>query len=154
MTATLIRPKKASLALALLLIVVLCSVAVAHAQATISSASTLKGTVTYSLDNFDDGKWSTTLTPNGPFAPWYSRLEISSNDYNGPVTITWKLQKQTGFSSWTDVSGAEMLTSIVLTENNQNIFASNDGTYSPNNYDWGQYVAASGTYRVVATVMA
>jgi len=154
MTVTLIQSRKAFLALALLVVVVLCSVAIAYAQVTAGSVAPLKGAVTYSLDNSEAGTWNTTLAPNGPFTPWYSRLEINSAGYNGPVTVTWKLQQETGFSSWTDVSGTEMSTSIVLTENVQNIYASNDGANSPSNYDWGQNIATSGTYRVVATVTA
>ena len=154
MTVTLIQSRKAFLALALLVVVVLCSVTVAYAQETAGSVAPLKGTITYNLDNSEDGTWNTTLAPNGPFTPWYSRLEINSAGYNGPVTVTWKLQQETEFYSWTDVSGTEMSTSIVLTENVQNIYASNDGAYGSNNNDWGQYIDASGTYRVVATVMA
>ena len=154
MTAKLIQSRKAFLALALLVVVALCSVAFAYTQVTAGSVAPLKGTVTYSLVNSEAGTWNTTLAPNGPLTPWYSRLEINSASYSGLAVITWKIQQKTGFSSWTDVSGTEIATSIVLSGNVQNIYATNDGAYSPSNHEWGQYVTTSGTFRVVATVIA
>ena len=132
----------------------LCSVAVAYAEVTVGSVAPLKGTVTYSLDNAEVGTWNTTLAPSGPSAPWYSRLEINSAGYTGPVTVTWKLQQETGFFSWTDVSGAAMSTSMYLTGNVQSIYATSNGVYGQSNYNWGQNVTTSGTYRVVVTVTA
>jgi hypothetical protein len=152
MAIAFIHSKKAFLATALLVVVVLCSVAVAYAAATVGSVAPLKGTVMYSLDNAQAGTWSTTLAPNCPTAPWYSRLEINSAGYKGPVTVTWKLQQETGFSSWTDVS--EMSTTMVLSGSVQSIYATNNGVYSQSNYNWGQNVTTSGTYRIVATLTA
>ena len=154
MTITLIHSKKAFLAAALLTVALFSLVVVAYAEVTVGSLAPLKGTLTYSLDNSEVGTWTTTLASSGPFAPWYSRLEINGAGYNGPVTITWKLQQMIGFSNWTDVSGAALSSSIVLSGSVQSVYATSDGVYSSSNYDWGQYIAASGTYRVVATIMA
>ncbi len=146
--------KKAFLAVALLIVLVLSSVMVTYAEAIVGSVKPVQGTLTYSLNNAEAGTWTTTLTPNGPSDPWYSRLEINSAGYNGPVTVTWTLQQKTGFSSWTDVSGASMLTSTVLSGSVHVIYATSDGAYSSSNYDWGHDATASGTYRVVVTIMA
>ena len=153
MTAKLIQSRKAFLALALLVVVALCSVAFAYAQVTAGSVAPLKGPSHTASITLKQEPGIRTL-PNGPLTPWYSRLEINSASYSGPAVVTWKIQQKTGFSSWTDVSGTEITTSIVLSGNVQNIYASNDGAYSPSNHEWGQYVTTSGTYRVVATVTA
>ena len=145
---------KAFLAAALLIVLVLSSVVVTYAEVIVGSVKPLQATVTYSLNNAEAGTWTTTLTPNGPSDPWYSRLEINGAGYNGPVTVTWTLQQKTGFSSWTDVSGAAMSTSMVLSGSVHNVYATSDGAYSSGNYEWGQDVTASGTYRVVVTIMA
>jgi opacity protein-like surface antigen len=119
---TIIFSRKAFLALALLIVVVLSSVVLAYAEVNVGSVKLSQGTVTYSLDNAEAGTWTTTLTPNGPSDPWYSRLELNGAGYNGPVTVTWKLQQKTGFSSWTDVSGDAMSTSMVLSGSVHNIY--------------------------------
>ena len=149
---TIMNSRKAFLATALLLVVVSCFVAVAYAQVTVDSSIPLKGTITYSLTNEEAETWTTTLATNGPHAPWYSRLEINSGSYTGPVTVTWKLQQEASLSSWTDVSA--MSTSTELTGKLQTLYATCDGAHNQNNYNWGQNIATSGTYRVVATVMA
>ena len=154
MTAALKYSKKAFLAIALLAAVLSCSVAVVYAQVTVGTAAPLTGAVTYSLTNAEDGTWTTTAAPSCPTAPWYSKLEINSAGYTGPVTVTWKLQQKTGVSNWTDISGAAMSTSITLTGNDQSIYATTNGVYGQSNYNWGQNVTTSGTYRVVATVTA
>ena len=154
MSIKLIESKKASLAAVLLVVVVLSSVVVAYAEVTVGSVAPLQGAVMYSLDNAEVRTWNTTLTPNGPLAPWYSRLEINGAGYNGHVTIIWKLQQSSGYSSWTDVSGAAMSSSMVLSGSVQSVYATSNGAYSSSNYNWGQDITASGTYRVVVTIMA
>ena len=154
MTITLIQSKKAYLVAALLTVVALSSIVVAYAEVTVGSVAPLQGTVRYSLDNAEAGTWNTTLTPNGPSDAWYSRLELNSAGYNGLVTITWKLQQKTGFSDWSDVPGAAISTSIVLSGNTQNAYATSNGSYGSGNHDWGQDITTSGTYRVVVTIMA
>jgi hypothetical protein len=146
--------RKAFLAAALLIVLVLSSVVLTYAEVIVGSVKLSQGTVTYSLDNAQAGAWTTTLTPSGPSDPWYSRLEINGAGYNGPVTVTWKLQQKTGCSSWTDVSGDAMSTSMVLSGSVQNVYATSDGAYGSGNYEWGHDVTASGTYRVVVTIMA
>jgi hypothetical protein len=105
-------------------------------------------TVTYSLDN---SSYTTTLSPSGTSTAWYTRLEIGSGSYNGPVQITWQLQQETAPSTWTDVSGAYTTTDITLSGIAEDVYASDDGT-STSNYDWSSDVTTAGTYRVVATV--
>jgi len=154
MTSALKYSKKAFFVIALLAAVLSCSVAVAYGQVTVGTAAPLTGTVTYSLTNIEDGTWTTTAAPSCPTAAWYSKLEINSAGYTGPVTVTWKLQQKTGSSDWIDVSGVAVSASIALTGNVQSIYATNDGVYSQSNYNWGQNVTTSGTYRIVATVTA
>ena len=154
MAIQFLQSKKVLLAIVLLVAVLFCSVAVAYGEVTVGSVAPLKGAVMYSLDNAKVGAWNTTLAPNGPLAPWYSRLEITSAGYSGHVTVTWKLQEKTGLFSWTDVPGAAMSTSLVLSGNVRVIYATSDGVYGSSNFDWGQNVAASGTYRVVASIIA
>jgi hypothetical protein len=154
MTITLIQSKKAYLAAAFLTVVVLSSIVVAYAKVTVGSEAPLQGAVRYSLDNAEVGTWNTTLTPNGPSDAWYSRVELNEAGYNGLVTVTWKLQQKTGFSGWSDVPGAAISTSMVLSGSVENVYATSDGSYRSSNYDWGQDITASGTYRVVVTIMA
>jgi hypothetical protein len=154
MTITLIHSKKAYLAVALLTAAVLSSIVMTYAEVTVGSAAPLQGTLKYSLDNAEAGTWNTTLAPNCPSDSWFSRLEINGAGYNGLVTVTWKLQQKTGFSDWSDVTGAAISTSMVLSGNVQNVYATSDGSYSSGNHDWGQDITTSGTYRVVVTVMA
>jgi hypothetical protein len=144
--------RKAFIATALLIVFILSSIVVVYAEATASCATLPQGTITYSLNNAEAGTWSTSLTLSGPSDNWYLRLEI--NGYNGPVTVTWMLQQKTEVSSWTYVSGAAISTSRVLSGSAQNVYATSNGAYSSGNCNWGQDVTTSGTYRVVATVMA
>ena len=147
------RSRKAILVVPLLIIV--CSAVVAtYAKVGVSNVSQLQGTVTYSPDNAENGIWSTALTISSPSDPWYSRLEINSAGFNRQVTVIWQLQQKTDFSSWTAVSGAVISTSITLSGGAQNVYATYDGAYSSSNHDWGQNAVKSGTYRVVATLMA
>jgi hypothetical protein len=107
-------------------------------------------TVTYSSDNIN-GPWETTLAPGSVSDLWYSRLEISAGDYSGPVTITWQLQKKTGTSTWEDVTSASTTTTMTLAGTAEDVYASSDGA-STGNQDWGTYVTAAGTYRVIVSV--
>ena len=109
-------------------------------------------TVTYSLDNIEAGTWTATLAPSNDSTSWYTRLEIGASSYSGPVNITWHLEQKTGVDTWTDVSGATVSTSIVLSGGAQNVYATSDGTYAAGNHDWETDVEAAGTYRVIATV--
>jgi hypothetical protein len=143
--------KKAFLAATLLVVAVLSSSVVAYAEVTVDGAAApLQGSVVYSLNNAEAVTWSTTLAPACPSAPWYSRLEIGAG-YSGAVTVTWKLEQKTDAFTWIDVSAVS--TSMVLSGNGQTIYATSDGAYSQSNYDWGQNITASGTYRVVASIM-
>lgn len=108
-------------------------------------------TVTYSVDNNETGAWTRTLTLSSPSAAWYSRFEINTCDYSGPITITWQLQQKTGDSTWTDVGGSTS-TSIVLLGIAQNVYATSNGAYAAGNHDWRIDVRAAGTYRVVVIV--
>ena len=106
--------------------------------------------VMYSLDNLA-GPYTATLEPSTVSTAWFTRLEIGAGSYNGPTTITWQLQQETGPSTWTDVSGASTTTSITLSGNAENVYASADGT-TTGNYDWSADVSSAGTYRVIVTV--
>jgi len=105
------------------------------------------GNVMYSLVNSDPGTWESTL--GNASAAWYSRLELATGGYTGPVSITWQLQKKV--SGWTDVSGATTTTSLTLTGSQQTIYVTSNGLISGNN-DWGANVTGSGGYRVMAYV--
>jgi len=107
-------------------------------------------TVTYTVDNNETGVWTTTLAVSSPSAAWYSRLQINTGDYSGPVTMTWQLQQKTGDSTWGDVGGS-VSTSLVLSGIAQNVYATSNGAYAAGNHDWGMDVPTAGTYRVVVT---
>jgi hypothetical protein len=154
MTIKLIESKKVFLVAALLVVITLSFFAVAYAEVTVGSLSPLQDTIMYNLDNAKAGTWNTTLAPNGPSTPWYSRLEVNIAGHNGAITINWKLQQKTDSFSWTDITGAATSTSLVLSGNVQTVYATSDGSYSSSNYDWGQNITASGTYRVVVTILA
>jgi hypothetical protein len=108
--------------------------------------------VTYSSDNNEAGSWTPTLSVSAAGIAWYSRLEVASGGFSGPVTITWTLQNETGTSTWTDVTGVTTSTSIVLTGSAQTVYATTDGTYSSSNYNWGSNTTTAGTYRVSVSV--
>lgn len=81
----------------------------------------------------------------------FSKINITSAGYAGPVTITWKLQNKTG-ATWANVTGATTVTtSIDLTGSvGQNIYASSSGGTS-GNQDWMTDISAgpgNGAYRV------
>jgi hypothetical protein len=154
MTIALIQSRKVFLVEALLIAVALSSIVVVYAQVTAGNSAVAQGTVTYNLNNAEAETWNTTIASNGPNCPWYSRVEINGAGYNGPVTVTWTLQQKTEFYSWSDVPGAAISTLVTLSGNVQNVYATNDGVYSSSNYDWGQHVTQSGTYRIVASIMS
>jgi hypothetical protein len=116
-------------------------------EVTIGGVSSSQGTITYNAANNVGGSWTTTLQQSS--GSWYARLELTST-YNGPVTITWQLQIDTG-SGWSDVSGATVTTSATLTGTGQDVYASATGA-STGNQDWSQYATNQGTYMVTATV--
>jgi hypothetical protein len=155
MSITPIQNRSRKAVLVVILLIVVCSAVVAtYAEVGVSNMSQFQGTVTYSPKNAENGMWSTTLTISNPSDQWYSRLEINSAGCNRHVTVIWQLQQKTDFSSWTAVSGAVISTSITLSGGAQNVYATYDGAYSSSNHDWGQNAVKSGTYRVVATLMA
>jgi len=110
------------------------------------------GNVMYSLVNADPGSWASTLGPSGPSVAWYSRLEIATGGYSGPVKITWQLENKTGASTWANVTGASATTDMVLTGGAQNIYSTTDGVWAAGNYNWGADSEQAGTYRVIAYV--
>jgi hypothetical protein len=155
MSITPIQNRSRKAVLVVILLIVVCSAVVAtYAEVGVSNMSQFQGTVIYSPKNAENGMWSTTLTISNPSDPWYSRLEINSAGCNRHVTVIWQLQQKTDFSSWTAVSGAVISTSITLSGGVQNVYATDDGAYSSSNHEWGQNAVKSGTYRVVATLMA
>ena len=106
------------------------------------------GDLKYSSDNLEAGTWASTLNTSGPGATWYSRLDIAASGYSGPVTITWQLEQKG--AAWTNVTGANLLTSMVLTGGAQNVYTSSDGTFATGNHDWGAHSEVAGAYRVMA----
>lgn len=111
------------------------------------------GTVENSLDN---SVWSTSPLENDPLgapAHFYVRF-VTSTGYSGSVTITWQLQKG---PSWTNVVGASVTTTIVLTGSaGQTIYATADGSGPLNNHDWAVDFTGTVTvqYRVQVTINA
>jgi len=108
------------------------------------------GDLKYSSDNLEAGTWASTLNTSGPGATWYSRLDIAASGYSGPVTITWQLEQKG--AAWTNVTGANLLTSMVLTGGAQNVYGTGNGAWAADNHDWGAHSAANGTYRVFVYV--
>ena len=107
------------------------------------------GNLMYNADNNETGTWASTLSSSGVGVAWYSRLEIATGGYAGPVTITWQMQQEN--ATWTDVPGASQTTSIVLTGGAQNVYASDTGT-STTDHNWGVQCLQPGTYRVIVSV--
>ncbi len=149
-----IKSKKAFLITTLIMIAALSSVVACYAKASADEISPIHGTVTYSPDNTESETWSTTLTLENTSNVWYSRLEISSVGFSQHVTLIWQLQQKTDFASWTDISGATITTSVMLSGCNQNIYATSNGAHSSSNFEWGQYVTTPGTYRITVTMMS
>jgi hypothetical protein len=106
------------------------------------------GQVTYSTDN---STWTGTLSVGSETDDWYSKLTIDGGQYSGSaVEIIWQLQKKTSDTTWEDVSGATVTTSMTLTSGSQDVYATTSGL-ADSNRDWGGDVTENGTYRVVAT---
>jgi hypothetical protein len=108
------------------------------------------GNIRYNVNDVDSGTWNVTLISDDVLAAWYSRLEIPSGGYSGPVKITWQLQNKTDASNWANVTGASQITNMVLTGGLQNVYASSDGTFATGNHDWGAHSEVAGAYRVFA----
>jgi len=108
------------------------------------------GYIRYNVTDVDSGTWNTTLISSGAGVAWYSRLEIPSGGYSGPVKITWQLQNKTDALNWANVTGANQITDTVLTGGLQNVYASSDGTFATGNHDWGAHSEVAGAYRVMA----
>jgi len=107
------------------------------------------GNLMYNTVNAE-GTWLSTVGP-GVGGAWYARTEIATGGYSGPVTIAWHLENKTASSTWEDVTGATVSTSVVLTGLAQNVYASTDGGLT-SNHNWGLNSQVAGAYRVVAEV--
>ena len=150
------KSRKGFTTLTLLTIASIVLVVVAYAVVTIGTFNggevtvlgTATGNVRYSITNEEGASWTAALTPGT--SAWYTRLEIGANAYTGVVTVTWQLQNKTGASSWENF-GATTTTTIALTGDAQNVYASTDGLIT-NNRDWSLTATDTGTYRVMATV--
>ena len=116
-------------------------------EVTVGSAG---GYIRYNVNNVDSGTWNVTLISDNALLAWYSRLEIPSGGYSGPVKITWQLQNKTDASNWANVTGASQITNKVLTGGAQNVYTSSDGTFATGNHDWGAHSEVAGAYRVMA----
>lgn len=115
----------------------------------VTVAGVASGSIKYSADNNSSGTWNSDLVSGTTSDPWYTRLELTSS-YTGPVTVAWQLQSDAS-GTWTNVNGATLSTSIVLTGPGQNVYSSTDGA-STTNQNWAIYATSAGAYRVVATV--
>jgi len=105
------------------------------------------GTITYNTNADGIGTWSSILQPS---SFWYAKLAIGSG-YSGSVTITWQLQNETAPSTWTNVNGATVTTTITPSGSAQVIYATPDGGVAGNR-DWSLDVKSEGMYHVIATV--
>jgi len=81
----------------------------------------------------------------------FSKINITSAGYAGPVTITWKLQNKTG-TTWDNVTGATTVTTSIDLDGTagQNIYASSDGS-TTGAQDWMTDISGgpgNGAYRV------
>ena len=118
-------------------------------EVTVGSAG---GYIRYNVNNVDSGTWNVTLISDNALLAWYSRLEIPSGGYSGPVKMTWQLENKTGTLTWANVTGASQITNMVLTGGPQNVYATGNGAWAGDNHDWGAHSAANGTYRVFVYV--
>lgn len=110
------------------------------------------GNIRYNVNDVDSGTWNTTLISSSAGVPWYSRLEIPSGGYSGPVKMTWQLENKTGTLTWANVTGASQITNMVLTGGPQNVYATGNGAWAGDNHDWGAHSEVAGAYRVIAYV--
>jgi hypothetical protein len=102
------------------------------------------------------GTWTDTLSVTPAGSSWYAVWNTTGGEYEGPVSISWQLQKKGSQSDWSDATpvGSAQTTSIVLTSASQGIFVTSDGLDYSANFDWGQsgYGNTAASYRVVATI--
>jgi len=124
-------------------------------EVTVTPSGGLGGTIYYSTSQ--SGPWTQTTLPVSPEGTaWYCVLITPGNQYTGPVSIAWMLQKKGGLSDWSDATqrGTNQTTSIVLTTASQTIYVEPAGTNSALNFNWGGagYGNITGSYRVVAEI--
>jgi hypothetical protein len=115
-------------------------------QVTVQGPSFSTSIVTYSSDN---ATWTPTLSVDSSTA-WYARLEVAGG-YAGPVTIDWMLQEENPDTTWSNVTGATVSTSVPLTGAAQYVYATSTGTIG-SNYNWGSVTTTGGAYRVYVNV--
>lgn len=113
----------------------------------ISVGGVTSGTITYNPNADGVGTWSQTLQPSGS---WYARLAIG-NGYSGSITIKWQLQSETAPSTWTNINGATVRTTITPSGSAQVVYATPNGDIAGNR-DWSLYANGDGIYHVIATI--
>jgi hypothetical protein len=102
------------------------------------------GTITYNVNLDGSGTWSSILEPAGA---WYTKLTVDSG-YNGPVSITWKLQSY-ATGSWATI--ATVPTTFTLSGSSRVVYATVLGDIT-GNHNWRTEASAEGTYRVIAEI--
>ncbi len=113
----------------------------------VSIGGDTSGTITYNPNPDGIGTWSQTLQPSGS---WYARLAIG-NGYSGSIKIEWQLQRMTAPSTWTNINGATITTTITPSGSAQVVYATANGDIA-GNLDWGTYAHGDGVYHVIATI--
>lgn len=105
------------------------------------------GTITYNANADGLGTWSSTLQPS---SSWYAKLAIGSG-YSGSLTVTWQLQNETAPSTWANINGATVTTTITPSGSAQEVYATANGDIAGNR-DWSLDANGEGTYHVIATI--
>ena len=113
----------------------------------VSVGGVTSGTITYNPNADGIGTWSSTLQPYGA---WYAKLAIG-NEYSQSITITWQLQNETAPSTWINVNGATVTTTITPSGSAQAVYATANGDIAGNR-DWSQYASSEGIYHIIATI--
>jgi len=113
----------------------------------ISVGGVTSGTIEYNPNADGAGTWSPALQPSGS---WYARIAIG-NGYSVPITIKWQLQRETAPSTWTNINGVNITTTLTPSGSAQVVYATANGDIAGNR-DWSQYANSEGVFHVIATI--
>jgi len=102
--------------------------------------------VQYSLENDENAEWVNELDNVLVGSTWFTRINITSQGYQGDVEITWILEQKID-GEWIDTE--HNFTNIIALsgEANQLIYCSPNGAIE-DNLNWGEYTTQEGIYRI------
>ena len=108
--------------------------------------------ITATIENSVDGSsWSTTGF-SGSGTDWFCRLKTTATGYSGSAVITWQLQKSADGTTWNQVAGASVSSSVTFTGvSGQDIYATSDGSETGNR-NWVPSFTGTAKYRVQVSI--